>query len=110
HRPRPRRDPDHQRTGPAEGSREAEGVTAALYVLYEPSLRRAQRRSNPFFLCGLMDCFAAHRFNHCCLWNTGSVVSSDFQVHLTAKSPTISDNIPARFPMRPFVGIWPSAR
>ena len=26
HRPRPRRDPDHQRAGSAEGSREAEGV------------------------------------------------------------------------------------
>jgi hypothetical protein len=25
----------------------------------KPSLRGAKRRSNPFFLCGTMDCFAA---------------------------------------------------
>ena len=32
HRPRPRRDPDHQRAGPAEGSREAQGVSAPARV------------------------------------------------------------------------------
>ena len=30
HRPRPRGDPDHQRAGPAEGSGQAQGVTAGV--------------------------------------------------------------------------------
>src|SRR5882757_4515774 len=38
-----------------------DGSTPELSLLFEirvPSLRGAKRRSNPSFLCGLMDCFA----------------------------------------------------
>src|SRR6266700_8254986 len=38
------------------GVAQADGETSA--VRWEPSLRGAKRRSNPFFLCGKMDCFA----------------------------------------------------